>query len=192
LIAAERADSPPYIYNVKKHAIPRQLGNGQPSSAKHFSEAERGVLRMNILTKSCALALAGSLFAATAAAGQLSVETNKTIPVRISGAAASIVLGNKNVADVAVHNENLIFVTGKSFGTTNLMVFNKAGEQIYSTDVVVTVNASNLVTVNRSGQNFTYDCAPECRPIISIGDQADYFGNLSSQHQDVQLLNNGN
>ena len=54
---------------------------------------------MNLLTKSCALALAGSLFATTAAAGQLSVETNKTIPVRIKGAAASIVLGNKNVAD---------------------------------------------------------------------------------------------
>ncbi|MEQ9437068.1 pilus assembly protein N-terminal domain-containing protein [Hyphomonas sp.] len=147
---------------------------------------------MNILTKSCALALAGSLFAATAAAGQLSVEANKTIPVRINGEAASIVLGNRNVADVAVHNENLIFITGKTFGTTNLMVFNKAGDQIYSTDVVVTVNSSNLVTVNRSGQNFTYDCAPECRPVISIGDQSDYFAALSEQHSDVQTLNSGN
>lgn len=146
---------------------------------------------MNLLTKSCALALAGSLFAATAAAGQLSVETNKTIPVRIKGAAASIVLGNKNVADVAVHSENLFFITGKTFGTTNLMVFNKAGDQIYSTDVVVTVNSSNLVTVNRSGQNYTYDCAPECRPVISIGDEPDYFGVLSTQHEDVQSLNSG-
>ncbi|KJS36497.1 MAG: hypothetical protein VR74_12525 [Hyphomonas sp. BRH_c22] len=147
---------------------------------------------MSILTKSCALALAGSLLAATAAAGQLSVEANKTVPVRIKGAAASIVLGNKNVADVAVHSENLIFITGKSFGTTNLMVFNKAGDQIYSTDVVVTLNSANLVTVNRSGQNYTYDCAPECRPVISIGDQAEYFGALSEQHQNVQEMNSGN
>ena len=147
---------------------------------------------MNILAKSCAVALAGSLFAANAAAGQLSVEANKTVPVRVPGSAASIVLGNKNVADVAVHDEHLIFVTGKTFGTTNLMIFNKAGDQIFSTEVVVTVNSSNLVTVNRSGQNFTYDCAPECRSVMSIGDQADYFDSLSTQQKSAQDLNSGN
>ena len=147
---------------------------------------------MNILAKSCVLALAGSLIAATAAAGQLSVEANKTIPVHIQGSAASIVLGNKNVADVAVHDEHLIFITGKTFGTTNLMIFNKAGDQIFSTDVVVTVNSSNLVTVNRSGQNFTYDCAPECRSVMSAGDQADYFDILLKQQKDAQDLNSGN
>ena len=147
---------------------------------------------MNILAKSCALALAGTLFASSAIAAQLSVEANKTIPVRIPGAAASIVLGNKNVADVAVHDEHLIFITGKTFGTTNLMVFNKAGEQIFSTDVVVTVNSSNLVTVNRSGQNFTYDCAPECRSVMSIGDQSEYFDAIITQQRSTQDLNSGN
>ncbi|WP_340692721.1 pilus assembly protein N-terminal domain-containing protein [Hyphomonas sp.] len=147
---------------------------------------------MNILAKSCAFALAGSLFVASAAAGQLSVEANKTVPVRIQGAAASIVLGNKNVADVAVHNEHLIFITGKSFGTTNLMIFNKAGDEIFSTEVVVTVNSSNLVTVNRSGQNFTYDCAPECRSVMSMGDQVDYFDTIITQQKSAQDLNSGN
>ena len=75
---------------------------------------------MIILAKSCALTLAGTLFAMSAVAAQLSVEANKTIPVRIPGSAASIVLGNKNVADVAVHDEHLIFITGKTFGMTEL------------------------------------------------------------------------
>jgi Flp pilus assembly secretin CpaC len=147
---------------------------------------------MNILAKSCALVLAGTLFATSAVAAQLSVEANKTIPVRIAGSAASIVLGNKNVADVAVHDEHLIFITGKTFGTTNLMIFNKAGDQIFSTEVVVTVNSSNLVTVNRSGQSFTYDCAPECRSVMSIGDQVDYFDSMLTQQKSAQDLNSGN
>ncbi|KCZ92761.1 hypothetical protein HJO_07397 [Hyphomonas johnsonii MHS-2] len=138
------------------------------------------------------MALTGSLLVAPAMAGQLSVEANKTVPVHIKGDAASIVLGNKNVADVAVHDEHLIFITGKSFGTTNLLIFNKAGDQIYSTEVVVTVNSSNLLTVNRSGQSFTYDCAPECRSIISTGDQTAYFESLMSQQRSLQTLNEGN
>jgi hypothetical protein len=147
---------------------------------------------MKLLIKSCTLALAGSLFAASALAGQLSVEANKTVPVRIPGAAASIVLGNKNVADVAVHDEHLIFITGKTFGTTNLMVFNKNGDQVYSTEIVVTVNSSNLVTVNRSGENYTYDCAPECRSVASPGDASAYFDILLQQQMAIQGLTDAN
>ena len=81
------------------------------------------------------------------------VEANKTVPVKLKGTAASVVLGNRNIADVAVHDEHMIFITGKSFGTTNLMVFDRSGNQILNTEVVVTANTSNLVTVNRNGSN---------------------------------------
>lgn len=147
---------------------------------------------MNILAKSCTIALAGSLFAATAVARDISVETNKTVPIRISGGAASIVIGNKNIADVGVHDEHLIFITGKAFGTTNIMIFDKSGKQIMSSDVVVTANSANLVTVNKSGASYTYDCAPECRSIMSTGDQAEYFDQIVGQQKGLQSLNEGN
>ena len=147
---------------------------------------------MNIPVKYGFIALAGSLFAHAATAQDISVETNKTVPVRVTGSAASIVIGNKNVADVAVHDEHLIFITGKAFGTTNLMIFDKSGKQIMSSDVVVTANASNLVTINRSGATFTYDCAPECRSVTSAGDEENYFGQVMSQQQSLQNMNNGN
>ncbi len=129
--------------------------------------------------------------ASTAYAEQLFVESSKTVPVRISGAASSIVIGNKNIADVAVHNENLIFVTGKSFGTTNLLVFDKAGRQIYSTDILVTTNSSNLVTINRAGQSFTYDCSPNCKAVLSVGDDPDHFAALIDQQIQTQSLTDG-
>ena len=147
---------------------------------------------MNIPVKYSFIALAGSLFAHAATAQEISVETNKTVPVRVTGSAASIVIGNKNVADVAVHDEHLIFITGKTFGTTNLMIFDKSGKQIMSSDVVVTANASNLVTINRSGASYTYDCAPECRSVTSAGDEETYFERLMTQQKNMQDMNNGN
>ncbi len=147
---------------------------------------------MKTLLKSVLLTAAGLALAAAAQAQQLSVETSKSVPVRLSGQAASIVIGNKNVADVAVHNENLIFVTGKGFGTTNLLVFDRAGREIYNTEVMVTINSSNLVTVNRAGLNQTYDCTPVCRPALSLGDDPDHFDRLMQQQLQSQALAEGN
>lgn len=140
-----------------------------------------------------ALALIASLtLAGIAQAEQLSVETSKTIPLRLTGQAASIVVGNKNIADVAVHDERLIFVTGKSYGTTNLMVFNKSGEEVYNAEVVVTANSSSFVTVNRAGLNQTYDCAPVCRSALTLGDDPVYFSTLIQQQLQSQALTEGN
>jgi hypothetical protein len=125
-----------------------------------------------------------------AVAGPLTVEANKTVPLKLNGSAASVVLGNRNIADVAVHDEHLIFLTGKSFGTTNLMVFDRSGNQILNTEVVVTVSSSNLVTVNRNGSNYTYDCATACRSVISPGDEQGYFTGLMQQQMSMQSLTN--
>ena len=147
---------------------------------------------MKNFARTCALGLAGLIAILPASAGPLTVESNKTVPLRLQGTAASVVLGNRNIADVAVHDEHLIFITGKTFGTTNLMVFDRAGNQIYSAEVVVTVNSSNLVTVNRSGSNFTYDCAPNCRSVMSTGDDPQYFSGLMQQQRNMQSLTEGN
>jgi hypothetical protein len=141
--------------------------------------------------RTCAFGLASGLMVLPAVAGPLTVEANKTVPLKLKGTAASVVLGNQNIADVAVHDEHLIFITGKTFGTTNLMVFDRSGNQLLNTEVVVTVNSSNLVTVNRSGSNFTYDCAPTCRPVASPGDNSEYFSALMEQQRSMQTLTEG-
>lgn len=147
---------------------------------------------MTNLFKAAMLGAAALSIATTASAGQLFVEASKTVPIELNGAASSIVIGNKNIADVAVHNEGLIFITGKSYGTTNLIVYDKSGRQIYSTDVMVTTNSTNLVTINRAGQSFTYDCAPNCRGVLSIGDHPQHFGTLIDQQMQTQTLTSGN
>jgi len=143
---------------------------------------------MPLSLKTAFAGIAALSISSPAFADQIFVEASKSVPVRIKGVASSIVIGNKNIADVAVHNEGLLFLTGKSYGTTNLMVFDKSGRELFSSDVMVTTNSTNLVTINRAGQSFTYDCAPNCRAVLSLGDEAEYFGTLIDQQLQTQAL----
>ena len=114
-------------------------------------------------------------------AQSFTVEANKTKQLNVRGLADSVVIGDPRVADVGVHaveGGNLIFITGRSFGTTNLLVFDSKGKQLYSGDISVTTNTSNLVSVNRAGATNTYDCAPRFRAVLAIGDDTAYFANI--------------
>ncbi len=144
-----------------------------------------------ICLKTAALGALALSLASVASADQLFVESSKAVPVTLNGTASSIVIGNKNIADVSIHNEQLLFVTGKSYGTTNLMVFDKAGRQIYSSDVMVTANSTNLVTINRAGQSFTYDCSANCKSVLNLGDDPAHFGALIDQQLQSQALTDG-
>lgn len=125
---------------------------------------------MSITSKITASILAAGLMAGAAAAGQLTVEMNKTKPVNLRGDIGSVVLGNPDVADVTVSDSNTLFVTGKTFGTTNIIAYNVDGNQIYSADLVVTTNAANLVSISRGGDTQIIDCSPSCSKVLNGGE----------------------
>ncbi len=130
------------------------------------------------------------LVAAAAQAEPLAVETNKTVALRLDGPAATIVIGNHHIADVAVQSERLIFLTGKMFGTTNLMIHDRSGRLVLNTDISVTA-PSNMVTLTRAGLVSSFTCSPECRPVVNTGDDPEFFSNALQQHMSVQSLNSG-
>ena len=114
-------------------------------------------------------------------AAHVTVEAGKAKAIKLSTDAESVIIGNPNIADVAVHDGKLLFVTGKSFGTTNLMIFDAQGNTLHSSDVVVTANTTTWVSVKRAGENYTYDCSPACRPTLSAGDNALHYENVGEQ-----------
>ncbi len=123
-------------------------------------------------------ALAALLCMAPSALAQdtiLGIELNETTPLRLSGNAAGVVIGNPGVADVAVHSPNLLFVTGKSYGTTTLHVIDARGREIYSGPIQVSAPTLNRLTVLRGGDAYTMACQPECRAAPVIGDEQEYF-----------------
>ena len=143
---------------------------------------------MNRLAKASAAIASALLIVGAASADQITVEANKSKAMRLKHNAAAIVVGNPNFADVAVHNPNLIFITGKTYGTTNLLIFDEEGRQIYSGDIVVTTSTSSLLSVNRAGNSNTYDCADKCRAVLAIGDEHTQFQQIAQQNDSLKDL----
>lgn len=141
------------------------------------------------LKKFAAFSLSTLLLAGTALAGQFTVESGDTKALRLNQEAGNVVIGNQNIADVAVVNSKLLLISGKVFGTTNLMVLDNEGKAIYTADIVVTTNTANLVTINRAGNNFSYDCAPNCRPGLVVGDDPEHFNTMYTQVEQQKQLN---
>ena len=81
--------------------------------------------------------------------------------VNIPGSAASIVVGNPTIADVTVIDSRTLFITGRGFGATNVIVLDRSGQTLFSGDVVVTSHASD-VSVYRGAGRQDYACAPGC------------------------------
>jgi Flp pilus assembly secretin CpaC len=119
-----------------------------------------------------ALAIAA---APAALADPFKITVDQTVALKVPGAANSVVVGNAAVADVAVHDASTLLVTGKSFGSTNLMVLDSAGRTIFSNEVQVGGQSDSDMTIVRAGATYTYSCVEKCRSTATVGDQMTYF-----------------
>lgn len=145
---------------------------------------------MHNLIKIAAIGMMALSMSGIAQAQQFTVEVNKTKRLNVRGA-ASLLIGDSRVADATtqpIEGGSLIFISGRSFGTTNILIYDSFGKELYSGDVVVTTNTSNLVSVNRGGATNTYDCAPRCRSVLAVGDDLTYFNSIAEQSDAIQEL----
>lgn len=97
-----------------------------------------------------------------ARAAPLSVPMNHSAKLRMSGAAASVVVGNSKIADVTVVDTRNVFVTGKAPGATDVTVVDALGRTVFSGDVTVTLAGGRPVTVHRAGVASELACSPRC------------------------------
>jgi Flp pilus assembly secretin CpaC len=133
-----------------------------------------------------ALALAGlatlaSGMAAPAAADPISVVVDRAKVMHISKPANVVIVGNPAIADATIQDTQTLIITGRSFGTTNLIVLDDKGQTI--ADEVLTVEPSNdqVVTVYRRAMRETLSCTPDCSPVLSLGDNAQVFSATNAQ-----------
>jgi len=135
-----------------------------------------------LLTALASLLLAAlfvGLYASIAPAATLNVDIDQATLVKLDKPGAEIIIGNPAIADVAVQSGQLLVVTGKSSGLTNLMVLDGAGILIYDRKVFVSADPKGLVTVSKGVSRETYSCAPKCDPSLTPGDSPEYFEALS-------------
>jgi Flp pilus assembly secretin CpaC len=125
---------------------------------------------MRVLRPLVAAAAALFMFAAPASARDVRVALDQAFPIRLSEPAEGVAIGNPSIAGVTVQNDMFLFVTGRSYGSTNLVVVGQNGRVLYSGRVVVTPDETDVVMVTRGVETARLECTPLCRPRPDIGD----------------------
>lgn len=119
--------------------------------------------------------------------GTYSVELNKTEIVRLAEPAAAVSIGNPKIADVSVHSADTIFVLGRGYGQTNLIVLNGMGETILDADIQVTAPVANgNVRLYSGRERETYSCAPNCLPSPVLGDTVNFVVRNTPETREIR------
>ena len=121
------------------------------------------------------LALLSTAVPASAASEQVSVQLDQAKLVKMPEGVATIVVGNPLIADVTLQPGNLVVVTGKGFGTTNVVALDRTGEVIVDQQIEVQGASDKIVTVYRGSERETYSCTPVCQRRATLGDSPGYF-----------------
>lgn len=107
------------------------------------------------------LLLLAAPLAAQAADITVPIDQSRRLPV--GGSAASIMIGNKDIADVRAIDTRTLMVVGKKQGVTNIVVFDAAGRTLYEGEVVVSAPTGSMVTVYRGARAEEFSCSPYCQ-----------------------------
>jgi hypothetical protein len=116
-----------------------------------------------------------------AADAPLGIVLDQATLMKLPEKVATIVVGNPAIADVAVQSGGLVVVTGKGYGSTNLIALDRAGVVLLERSIVVRGPDSGTIAVYRGVERETYSCTPACERRITLGDSANYFGATAAQ-----------
>ena len=98
--------------------------------------------------------------------------------------------GSGSIDATTLQSGGVLILTGKGYGTTNLLALDRSGRIILDSNVQVqAAKSSDLVVVYRGDKRQSYSCAPECAPRITLGDDLEYFD--GAQGQSVRRLGAG-
>ena len=114
------------------------------------------------------LAICGVVFAGAeqvAAQDQedlLRVFMNHARVLKLDRPVSKVIVGNSNVADATVADSTTIVLTGRSFGTTNLVLLDAEGNAIADERILVSIDEGNTVRVFRQTERSILSCTPNC------------------------------
>jgi Flp pilus assembly secretin CpaC len=130
-------------------------------------------------------ALAGLAASAwfSVARADIQVEVNFAQLYELPQDVSTIVIGNPAIADVTIQRSGIAVVTGKAYGTTNMIVLNAAGKVISEQQITVKPRDEGTVTVQRALERETLVCPPSstCERTIKVGDAPANFDAATGQ-----------
>ena len=132
-----------------------------------------------------AAGLVVSAGAATHASAQepIFVTVDQARVMQISRPADTVIIGNPAIADATIQDSQTLIITGRSYGTTNLIVLDASGAAIADEIIAVGAQDENVVTVYRRDSRESFSCNPACSPMLAVGDSKAWFDSVNEQIQ---------
>jgi hypothetical protein len=132
-----------------------------------------------------------ALSTAGASATDLIVRYDQSQLLRLPRPAAEIIVGNPSIADVTLQDGNLLVVTGKTFGITNVIALDAAHNVIQDQRVLVERDDRKIVNLHKGSTRFTYACTPNCEPTLTIGDDKEFFNSVQAANSQKTKFSEG-
>jgi Flp pilus assembly secretin CpaC len=101
--------------------------------------------------------------------------------MRLPERTQTVIVGNPIIADVTLQKNGVLVLTGKSFGSTNLIALDASGIMLAESMIRVEAPQTAVITVQRGLDRESYSCTPNCQPSVQLGDAQKYFGEVSGQ-----------
>jgi len=111
--------------------------------------------------------------------------------MRIVRPVHSIIVGNPSIADVSIQGKQLLVVTGKSFGITNLIVLDDGGAVIVNRKLVVQGDDQKFVNLQKGSVRQSYNCTPTCQAALVVGDNATFGDQVGKAIQQKAAVSAG-
>lgn len=111
--------------------------------------------------------LAATLALAAPAVAQerpLDVQIDQATRVQLRAPAGSVIVANPRIADVTVTDARTLFITGKSYGLTEIIAVDALGRPLFQRQVAVSPGETGSVRVWRGGEAVEIACGARCAP----------------------------
>jgi Flp pilus assembly secretin CpaC len=121
------------------------------------------------------------LSSAAAAENAVDVSVDRASILRAPDGTSTVIIGNPLIADATMQKNGVLVITGKSYGSTNIMLLDGAGAVLSETLVSVRRAQDNVVVVQRGAKRESFACMPRCEPVLAVGDSPDSFSATAGQ-----------
>ena len=137
------------------------------------------------------LAAAVAFDVSKAQADDLVVKFDQSQLLRLPRAAADIVIGNPTIADVSIQGGNMLIITGKSYGITNIIALDADHNVIQDQRVVVERDESKVVHLYKGTGRESYNCGKQCNGMLVVGDETKFFDSIKKGAGDKRAFSDG-
>lgn len=101
--------------------------------------------------------------------GILRVYMNSARVLKLDRPVSKVIVGNAEVADATVADARTIVLTGRSYGTTNLVLLDADGNAIVDERILVSIDEASTVRVFKSTARTVLSCTPNCEEHAKTG-----------------------